>query len=100
MCRRDSSGPQGGRGDSQTREHVLGSYVTRMKNTRLEGPHEQGRPFGADYVRTARAKGLIKSKAVTRHALRTSLVPMPTFFAFAVATRVVRSVMLSAKNLE
>ena len=37
----------------------------------------------ADYVRTARAKGLIKRKAITRHALRTALIPMGTFFAFA-----------------
>lgn len=41
--------------------------------------------LGADYVRTARAKGLVKRKAVFKHALRTSLVPMATFFAFAVA---------------
>ena len=40
----------------------------------------------ADYVRTARAKGLIKRKALTRHALRTALIPMATYFAFALAT--------------
>jgi len=39
-----------------------------------------------DYVRTARAKGLIKRKALTRHALRTALIPMATYFAFALAT--------------
>ena len=42
--------------------------------------------LGADYVRTARAKGLIKRKALTRHALRTALIPMATYFAFALAT--------------
>lgn len=42
--------------------------------------------LGADYVRTARAKGLVKRKAVTRHALRTALIPMATYFAFALAT--------------
>lgn len=41
--------------------------------------------LGADYVRTARAKGLRKSAAVRRHALRTALVPMATYFAFVIA---------------
>ena len=41
--------------------------------------------LGADYVRTARAKGLTKRRAVTRHALRTALIPMATYFAFALA---------------
>ena len=31
--------------------------------------------------RTARAKGLTKRRAVTRHALRTALIPMATYFA-------------------
>ncbi len=42
--------------------------------------------LGSDYVRTARAKGLRQSKAVMRHALRTSLIPTGTYFAFSVAT--------------
>ncbi len=42
--------------------------------------------LGADYVRTARAKGLPKSQAVRRHALRNAIIPMATFFAFDVAT--------------
>ncbi|HHT41673.1 MAG TPA: ABC transporter permease [Actinomyces sp.] len=57
----------------------IASYSRYQRNLMLD-------TLGADYVRTARAKGLVKSKAVTRHALRTSLVPMATFFAFAVAT--------------
>lgn len=44
--------------------------------------------LGADYVRTARAKGLRKATAVRRHALRTALIPMGTYFAFAVASLV------------
>ena len=39
----------------------------------------------ADYVRTARAKGLRKSAAVRKHSLRTALVPMATYFAFVIA---------------
>lgn len=41
--------------------------------------------LGADYVRTARAKGLRKGAAVRKHALRTALVPMATYFAFVIA---------------
>ncbi len=42
--------------------------------------------LGADYVRTARAKGLPRSKAVMKHALRTALIPTGTYIAFTVAT--------------
>jgi len=42
--------------------------------------------LGEDYVRTARAKGLPKSKAVMKHALRTALIPTGTYVAFSVAT--------------
>ena len=38
--------------------------------------------LGADYVRTAQAKGLTRSVALLRHALRTALIPSATFFAF------------------
>lgn len=41
--------------------------------------------LGQDYVRTARAKGLRKAAAVRKHALRTALVPMATYFAFVIA---------------
>lgn len=56
----------------------IASYSRYQRNLMLD-------TLGADYVRTARAKGLRKSKAVVRHALRTSMVPMATFFAFAIA---------------
>ncbi|MFG2077588.1 peptide/nickel transport system permease protein [Nonomuraea maritima] len=36
----------------------------------------------ADFVRTARAKGLSRRRALTRHALRTALIPVVTYFAF------------------
>lgn len=42
--------------------------------------------LGSDFVRTARAKGLRRSKAVMKHALRTALIPTGTYFAFSVAT--------------
>lgn len=41
--------------------------------------------LGSDFVRTARAKGLRRSRALTKHALRTALIPMGTFFAYQFA---------------
>ncbi|XCB36895.1 ABC transporter permease [Arcanobacterium hippocoleae] len=38
----------------------------------------------ADYVRTARAKGLTRSQAIRRHALRTSVIPVATSVAFSI----------------
>lgn len=42
--------------------------------------------LGSDFVRTARAKGLSRAAAIRRHALRVSLIPTGTYFAFGVAT--------------
>lgn len=41
--------------------------------------------LGAEYVRTARAKGLRRGTAVRRHALRMALIPTGTYIAFTVA---------------
>ncbi|RVX43415.1 peptide/nickel transport system permease protein [Nonomuraea polychroma] len=38
--------------------------------------------LGADFLRTAMAKGLSRRKALVRHALRTALIPVVTYFAF------------------
>lgn len=40
--------------------------------------------INADYVRTARAKGLTRNVAIRRHALRTSIIPVATSVAFAI----------------
>lgn len=40
--------------------------------------------IAADYVRTARAKGLTKAQAVRKHALRTSIIPIATAVAFSI----------------
>lgn len=40
--------------------------------------------INADYVRTARAKGLTKPQAIRRHALRTSIIPVVTQIAFSI----------------
>lgn len=39
--------------------------------------------IGAQYVLTARAKGLTRAQAIRRHALRTSLIPVATSVAFS-----------------
>lgn len=38
----------------------------------------------ADYVRTARAKGLTRNQAIRRHGLRSSMIPVATQVAFAI----------------
>jgi peptide/nickel transport system permease protein len=38
--------------------------------------------LGQDFVRTAQAKGLKRRTALTRHALRTALIPAVTYFTF------------------
>ena len=50
--------------------------------------------INSDYVRTARAKGLRRSQAIIRHALRLSLIPTSTYFAFSVATLFVGSAFM------
>lgn len=41
--------------------------------------------LGSDFLRTARAKGLRRSRALITHGLRTALIPMATFFAYEFA---------------
>ena len=56
----------------------IATYSRYQRNLMLD-------TLGSDYVRTARAKGLRKGAAVRKHALRTALVPMATYFAFVIA---------------
>lgn len=56
----------------------IATYSRYQRNLMLD-------TLGADYVRTARAKGLTKGQAVRKHALRTALVPIATYFAFVIA---------------
>ncbi|MGO4956372.1 ABC transporter permease [Luteococcus sp. Sow4_B9] len=56
----------------------MASYSRYQRNLMLD-------TLGADYVRTARAKGLRKGKAIRHHALRNAIIPMTTYFAFSVA---------------
>lgn len=50
--------------------------------------------LGNDFVRTARAKGLRRSTALIRHALRTALIPMGTFFAYGFALIFIGSIFV------
>ena len=38
-----------------------------------------------DFIRTARAKGLTRRRALFKHGLRTALIPMATLFAYGIA---------------
>ncbi|MGC9665848.1 ABC transporter permease [Planosporangium sp. 12N6] len=38
--------------------------------------------LGSDFLRTARAKGLRRRRALVKHGLRTALIPMVTFFSY------------------
>ena len=49
------------------------AYVARLTRTSV------AENMRADYVRTARAKGLPQSTIITRHTLRNSLIPVVTF---------------------
>lgn len=42
--------------------------------------------LGSDYLRTARAKGLLRRQALVKHGLRTALIPMVTFFSYQFVT--------------
>ncbi len=59
---------------------VLGSlsvaYVARLTRTNLV------ENLRADYVRTAKAKGLSNSRTISVHALRNSLIPVITFMGY------------------
>jgi peptide/nickel transport system permease protein len=42
--------------------------------------------LGADFLRTARAKGLGRTRALIKHGLRTALIPLTTFFSYSLLT--------------
>ncbi|MBD7956788.1 ABC transporter permease [Microbacterium sp. Sa4CUA7] len=63
------------------------SYSRYQRNVMLD-------VLGADYIRTARAKGLPRSQALFRHGVRIALIPMSTFFAYSFGTLIAGSAML------
>ncbi|MGY1830061.1 ABC transporter permease [Geodermatophilus sp. SYSU D01180] len=56
------------------------AYVARLTRTSL------AENLRADYVRTARAKGLPKRTVIVRHTLRNSLIPVVTFIGADIGT--------------
>jgi ABC-type dipeptide/oligopeptide/nickel transport system permease component len=56
------------------------AYVARLTRTSM------AENLRADYVRTARAKGLTRSTVVVRHTLRNSLIPVVTFIGADIGT--------------
>jgi peptide/nickel transport system permease protein len=54
-------------------------YMRFMRSAMLEVIYQ-------DYVRTARAKGLVERKVIVRHALRNALIPLVTLIALDLPT--------------
>ncbi|TVS86057.1 ABC transporter permease [Mycobacterium helveticum] len=50
--------------------------------------------LGQDFIRTARAKGLTRRRALVKHGLRTALIPLATLFAYGVAGLVTGAVFV------
>jgi oligopeptide transport system permease protein len=61
------------------------AYVTRLTRVSMIDV------LGADYVRTARAKGLSKTRVIWKHCLRNALLPVLSYLGPAAATTLVGS---------
>ncbi len=57
---------------------AIAGYSRYQRNAMLD-------VLGQDFIRTARAKGLTRRRALFKHGLRTALIPMATLFAYSVA---------------
>lgn len=55
----------------------IGMYIRQTRSSLLE-------VLGEDYVRTARAKGLLENRVVLGHALRNALIPVVTQFSLSI----------------
>lgn len=55
---------------------AMAGYSRYQRNAMLD-------VLGSDFIRTARAKGLTRSRALYKHGLRTALIPMATLFAYS-----------------
>ncbi|MEE1651637.1 ABC transporter permease [Brachybacterium sp. J144] len=50
--------------------------------------------LGSDFIRTARAKGATRNRALIKHGVRVALIPMSTYFAYQFGTLVAGSTFL------
>lgn len=66
---------------------AMASYSRYQRNAMLD-------VLGQDFIRTARAKGLTRRRALFKHGLRTALIPMATLFAYSVAGLVTGAVFV------
>jgi peptide/nickel transport system permease protein len=57
---------------------AMAGYSRYQRNAMLD-------VLGQDFIRTARAKGLTRRRALFKHGLRTALIPMATMFAYSFA---------------
>ena len=57
---------------------AIAGYSRYQRNAMLD-------VLGQEFIRTARAKGLTRRRALFKHGLRTALIPMATLFAYSVA---------------
>jgi glutathione transport system permease protein len=57
---------------------AIAGYSRYQRNAMLD-------VLGQDFIRTARAKGLTRRRALFKHGLRTALIPMATLFAYGVS---------------
>jgi peptide/nickel transport system permease protein len=67
---------------------ALPSLVLIIVGTAFYGRYQRNAMLdvlGSDFLRTARAKGLSRPRALIKHGLRTALIPMATFFAYEFA---------------
>ncbi|MEQ1757414.1 MAG: ABC transporter permease [Vicinamibacterales bacterium] len=67
---------------------ALPSLVLIVVGTAFYGRYQRNAMLdvlGSDFLRTARAKGLSRTRALIKHGLRTALIPMATFFAYEFA---------------
>jgi peptide/nickel transport system permease protein len=65
----------------------IASFSRYQRNAMLDVLNE-------DFIRTARAKGLTRRRALFKHGLRTALIPMATLFAYGVSGLVVGAVFV------
>ena len=57
---------------------AMAGYSRYQRNAMLD-------VLGQDFIRTARAKGLTRRRALFTHGLRTALIPMATLFAYSIS---------------
>ncbi len=66
---------------------AMAAYSRYQRNAMLD-------VLGQDFIRTARAKGLTRRRALFKHGLRTALIPMATLFAYSISGLVTGAVFV------